>query len=99
MSKIRESARNEDCTVRLPTVCKWLPEYTIWSHAPLQSGGKGKSIKAIDECGAYACTACDAVVDRQAQPPAGMTYEQVMLDWFEGHLRSLVILKKKGLIK
>jgi hypothetical protein len=99
VSRIRESARNEDCTVRLPDTCKWLPEYTIWSHAPFSSGGKGRSIKAIDECGAYACTACDAVVDGQAPPPQGYSKQDVTVAWFHGHLRSLVILKKKGLIK
>ena len=99
MSKIRESARGEECMVRIPGVCKFDPEYTIWSHAPFMSGGKGRSIKAHDLCGAYACTACDAVIDRQAKPPAGMTREQVELDWFHGHLRSLVRLAEKGLIK
>lgn len=99
MSKIRESARDEDCTVRLPSVCKWLPEYTIWSHAPWGSGGKGKSIKALDLCGAYCCTACDAVVDGQAKAPEGYSKQDVAVAWFHGHLRSLVRLQEKGLIK
>lgn len=99
MSKIRDSARDEDCTVRLPGVCKWLPEFTIWSHAPFGSGGKGRSIKAIDLAGAYCCTACDAVIDRQVPLPFGMSREQVELDWFHGHLRSLVRLKEKGLLR
>lgn len=98
MSKIRKSARDEDCTVRLPGVCRWLPEYTIWSHAPWGSAGKARSLKAIDEAGAYCCTACDAVIDRQAPGPDGMTREQIELAWFHGHLRSLVRLKEKGLI-
>ena len=85
--------------MRLPSVCKWLPEYTIWSHAPFMSGGKGRSIKAHDLCGAYACTACDAVIDRQAPPPPGMTREEVELAWFHAHLRSLVRLAEKGLVK
>ena len=52
MSKITESARGEECTVRLPGVCKWLPEHTILSHWPRGSGGKGRSIKSIDLTGA-----------------------------------------------
>lgn len=99
MSKIRESARNEDCTVRLPGVCKWSPEYTVWSHAPWAAGGKGRAIKAIDLCGCYACTACDAVIDRQAKAPEGWSRQEVELAWFMGHLRSLVILSEKGLVK
>jgi hypothetical protein len=99
VSKIRESARGEECLVRLPETCKWLPEYTIWSHAPFSSGGKGRGIKAIDLAGAYCCTACDAVVDGQAKPPAGYTKQDVAVAWFHGHLRSLVRLQEKGLIK
>lgn len=98
MSKITDSARNEQCLVRLPG-CKWLPEYTIWSHAPFGSGGKGKAIKAIDLAGAYCCTACDALIDRQAKTPPGLTRADVELAWFHGHLRSLVRLKEKGLIE
>ena len=99
MSKITESARGEECTVRLPGVCKWLPEHTILSHWPRGSGGKGRSIKSIDLTGAYCCTACDAVIDRQAMPPEGMTYEECLIAWMDGHMRTLVILEGKRLIK
>lgn len=94
---IRDSARGEDCTVRIPGVCTFDPEKTIWSHAPLGAAGKGRGIKALDLCGAYCCTACDAVVDGQAPMPAGMTRAMVLLDWFMGHMRSLVRLQQKGL--
>lgn len=99
MSRIRESARGEECLVRIPGVCTHDPATVIWSHARWMSAGKGKAIKAIDIAGAYACTACDAVFDGQAKAPAGMTREQIDLDWFHGHLRSLVRLAEKGVIK
>lgn len=95
--KIRDSARGEQCTVRIVGACTHDPETTIWSHAPLGAAGKGKSIKALDLCGAYCCTACDAVLDGQRPLPAGATRESVQLDWFMGHMRSLVILRQKGL--
>lgn len=95
--KIRDSARGEQCTVRIIGACTGNPEATIWSHAPLGAAGKGRSIKALDICGAYACTACDAVLDGQAPIPPGQTRESVQLDWFMGHMRSLVILRQKGL--
>src|ERR1035437_1858309 len=97
MSKITESARNEDCQVRIIGACKRDPAYTIWSHARWGAAGRGKAIKAFDLAGAYACTSCDAVYDGQCKPPPGMTREQVDLDWHMGHLRSLVILHNKGL--
>ena len=98
MSRVTESARGEDCTVRIDGVCKYDPEYTIWSHARWIRAGRGKGIKAVDLAGAYACTACDAVYDGQAKPPAGMTREDVDRDWMMGHLESLVKLSQKGLI-
>jgi len=96
--RIRDSARGEECTVRIVGACTHDPKHTIWSHAPLQAAGKGKSIKAVDLAGAYCCTACDAVIDGQRPLPAGATRDSVMLDWFHGHMRSLVILKQKGLV-
>lgn len=98
MSKIRDSARGEECTVRIIGVCTRDPKTVIWSHARWQSAGRGKSIKAIDLAGAYACTACDAVYDGQVKRPEGMTQQQVDMDWCMGHFRSLLRLKEKGLI-
>lgn len=97
MSKITESAQNEDCTVRIIGVCTFDPAATIWSHARWGAAGRGKAIKALDLAGAYACTSCDGVYDGQIKRPPGMTQEQVDLDWFMGHLRSLVRLHEKGL--
>jgi predicted amidohydrolase YtcJ len=96
--KIRDSARGEACTVRIVGACTHDPAYTIWSHAPLQAAGKGRGWKSIDLAGAYCCTACDAVIDGQRAMPPGATRDSVMLDWFMGHMRSLVILKQKGLV-
>lgn len=97
MSRITASANGEDCQVRIVGVCKGDPAYTIWSHCRHGAAGKGKAIKAIDVAGAYACTACDAAYD-QLQGVQHMTREEVDLDWFMGHMRSLVILSQKGLI-
>ena len=99
MSKITASAKGEDCQVRLPGICTYDPATTIWSHCRHASAGKGNGIKAIDLAGAYACTACDAAYDQlQGAKKAGLTREQIDLDWFQGHMRSLVILDKKGLV-
>jgi hypothetical protein len=98
VSKIRESARGEECQVRIIGICTHDPATVIWSHARWDSGGKGGALKAIDLAGAYACTACDAAFD-QLQNAHHLDRAQIDLDWFHGHLRSLVILKKKGLIK
>ena len=97
MSKITESARGEDCQVRIVGCCSFDPSKTIWSHARWGAAGRGKSIKAIDECGAYACTNCDAAYDGQRQV-TGVSRSEIDADWNMGHHRSLVILKEKGLL-
>lgn len=95
---IRDSARDEECTVRITGVCNHDPKTTVWSHAPIGAAGKAGALKALDLCGCYSCAACHDVVDGRAPRPAGYSREQVLLDWFFGHLRSLVRLKQKGLV-
>ena len=84
--------------MRLPNICTHDPATVIWSHARWGSAGRGKSIKALDLAGAYACTRCDACYDGQISVKH-LTREQIDADWVQGHFRSLVILKDKGLIK
>jgi hypothetical protein len=96
--KIRESARGEACQIRIIDVCNHNPETTVWSHWPGLAGGRALGKKSIDLCGAYACSACHDVVDERVRAPSFMTREAVLVDWCEGHLRSLVILEKKGIV-
>lgn len=97
-TKIRESARDEECLVRIPGVCSFDPAKTIASHYRGSAGGKGLSHKASDLCVAYCCTACDMVYDGQHKPPAGMTKADIDLMWCQGHLRTLRKLEQKGLV-
>lgn len=94
---IRDSARGEECLVRLPG-CPGDPAMTIWSHNRHQRAGKGGAIKAFDLNGAYCCTFCDAIYDGQAPLPAGATRSEVELAWFMAHAESLVRLARKGLV-
>jgi len=98
VSKITESARGEECQIRIPGVCTHNPEQTVWCHANGLSAGKGVGLKSIDECGAYGCFACHSVYDRRASPPHGMTRQDVESYFADGHFRSLVKLKEKGLL-
>lgn len=99
--RIRESARGEECLVRLVGVCTHDATTTIWSHgrwgAQLGGAGRGMSTKALDLCGAYACSACDAAFDQHAGAKH-LTREQIDMDWMLGHLRSLGRLHEKGLL-
>lgn len=96
-NRIRQSARGEQCLMRLPG-CPGGTERTIWSHYRGSAGGKGMGLKSHDLAGAMACDFCDAVYDGQTPRPAGMTFEQVELAWHRAHLRSLGRLHAKGLL-
>ena len=59
--KIRESAKGEHCTLRLPGVCNFDPATTVFAHIPC--GRKGMGMKNFDPLGAYACSCCHDVID------------------------------------
>jgi hypothetical protein len=97
-SKIRQSAKGEDCTICIPGVCNGRNETVVLCHSNDLSDGKGMGLKARDECAAYGCDACHAIVDGRAPRPDGMTYEQVNALFKAGIAWTQRILKLKGLI-
>lgn len=62
MSKIRKSAKGEECTLRLIGICNGNSETTVFCHI-----GKirGMGIKCSDNFGVYGCSACHRVIDGQ----------------------------------
>jgi len=96
-TKITESARGEQCQIRIPGRCSHDKEQTVWAHANGSAAGKGMWQKSPDLLGTYACYPCHQTVDGQRPPPHGMTRDDVRLAFWEGHARSLVILIEKGL--
>ena len=95
---IRDSARGESCSIRITGACNNNPATTVWCHLPGIDGDRGMGLKALDHCGAYGCASCHDVLDGRAPLPAGATRQSVMLDFFFGHMRSLVRLAQKGLL-
>lgn len=95
---IRDSARGEECTVRIPWACVGGTETTVLSHLPGLDGDRGMGLKALDVCSAYACAGCHDAVDGRSKRPDGVTHASVMLDWYAGHMRTLVRLAQKGLL-
>ena len=90
--KITDSARGEDCQVRL-NQCNFNPETTIFAHI----GGGGMGYKANDIHGAYCCSSCHDVLDGRVKH--GYTTEKLKLFHLEGMVRTQLILLEKGLIK
>lgn len=99
MSKIRQSARNEECTLRFPEVCNFNPETTVLCHSNLLEDGKGMGLKAPDTNAAYGCSACHDVLDGRVKRPSWMTYEIMIALFREGVEQTRRILKRKKLIK
>ena len=93
MSKIRKSARGEDCQVRIPNICNFNPETTVLAH--LNGGGAG--MKHLDIHGAYCCSSCHDAVDGRAK--TGIDPMQLELWFLDGIIRTQKILFEKGLIK
>ena len=63
--KLRDSARDQDCTVRLPGTCNFDPATTVLAHIPC--GQKGMGMKGFDTVAVFACSACHDVIDGRAQ--------------------------------
>lgn len=97
-SKIRQSARHETCTLRLPGICKVEPGNVVWAHSNRGADGKGAGTKADDSAGAYACYWCHCVYDRQHPRPAGMTLDFVETEFTRAMRESRTILVRKGLV-
>ena len=98
VSKITESARGQECQVRIYGVCNRDPASTVWAHANGSAAGKGIGMKSPDILGAYACHACHDLIDRRRPLPMGINRTDVELAFHQAHLRSLRMLLEKGLI-
>ena len=98
MSKITQSAKGEECQVRLPGVCNFNPQTTVWAHANGLAAGKGIGKKSPDALGTYACSACHDVIDGRVHP-RNLERHEIQLAFHEGHQRSFILLEAKGLVR
>lgn len=60
MTKLRKSARDKDCTLRL-SCCNGDPATTVLAHLP--SKDKGMGMKVSDAFSCYACSSCHDAID------------------------------------
>ena len=95
--RLRDSARGEDCTLRLPGVCNFQPETTVLAHYRL-AGTCGMGIKPNDLQGAHADDYCHAICDGRIKAPEGMTREDIRLAHAEGVMRTIDILVREGVV-
>ena len=90
MTELRKEARGRACQIRYAGVCNHNPETVVLAHFRLLTIS-GLGIKPPDWCGAWACSACHALVDTCKD-------EDIQLAFAHGVLRTLAILFKEGSI-
>lgn len=93
MSKITESAKNQDCQIRMPGICNFSPETTVAAHV----GGGGMGRKMPDLLVAYSCSACHSAVDGHMK--TDYTKDELKLMHLEGVVRTQLILIEVELVK
>jgi hypothetical protein len=91
--KLRNSAKGQDCQVRIPGICNFNNETTIPAH--IAKGGTGQ--KSADLFIAYCCSDCHAAIDGQTRTE--YTYDELRLMAYEGMVRTQQIGLSIGLIK
>ena len=93
MTKIRKSAKMQECQVRIPNICNYMPETVVLAHI----NGAGMGLKHNDIEAAYCCSACHDVLDRRT---GCNEFQRVQLDlWFhEGAMRTRQILIDNSLL-
>ena len=88
-SKYTKSAKGQECQVRIPGVCNFNPETTVFAH--LSGGGMG--MKRLDIHGAYCCSDCHDVLDGRVRDNS---------DWTVWHLEAVIrtqeIMIKNGVL-
>lgn len=96
MSKITESARSEECQMRLIGICNHNTETTVFAHYRKGGlGGMGKKPK--DLFGAYLCSDCHDLVDGRVK--SDLDGDFVDYEFLQAVVRTQAKLVAKGLIK
>ena len=93
---LRNLARGQDCTIRLPDICCFDNDTTVLAHVRL-GGISGMGYKAFDLLGAHACHKCHAVVDSPAT--YGVERDYARLAHLEGMVRTIAKLIEEGVVK
>lgn len=94
---VRDSARDEECTLQIAGVCNYNWATTVFAHLPDES--KGMSTKADDLSGCYACHACHDELDgrnKARMPPEEREWymrRAMVRTWRRLHDKHLLVIK------
>jgi hypothetical protein len=96
--KLRDSARGEECTLRILPYCNSNPETVVLCHLP---SGSGMGQKSPDWFAVYGCSACHDIIDYRY--PKDRLYKTIREDIDEfcqqALFRTWDRMIEKGLIK
>ena len=93
-SKYTKAARGQDCQVRIPGVCNFDPETTVFAHL----NGFGLSAKHRDIHGSFCCSACHDVIDGRVPYKYDWDYDRIKLAHHEGMVRTQNLLIEMGIL-
>jgi len=91
-SKIRQSAKFQDCQIRIPGVCNFNNETTVLAHI----NGAGMGIKSNDIHASFSCSCCHDAIDGRIKTQ--YSKDDLKLMFYDGMVRTQLILINKGLI-
>ncbi len=92
MSKIRKSAKGQECQIRVPGVCNGNPETVVLCHLP----GGGMGMKKPDLHAAYGCSGCHDAIDGRVKTQ--WTKDELELMHRQGVERTQNLLIQQGLV-
>lgn len=89
--KLRKSAKGQECTFQIPSICEPNNETVVLCHLP--SDVKGMGNKSDDFHAAFGCMSCHNVIDQH-----WLTKQEELFYSFRALQRTLRIWVKAGLI-
>lgn len=92
--KLRNSARNEDCQIRIPGICNFNHETTVLAHVGSNSG---MGMKPDDTEASFCCSACHDAIDGRMNTNYSPLELKLMAK--EGAERTRAIWLERGLMK
>ena len=85
MSKIRKSARGQQCQIRLAGICNHNPETVVLAHYRM-AGTCGMGMKPREIQAAYACSRCRYASDGRLKPD--LSPDEIQTALAEGVMRT-----------
>ena len=89
--KYTRSARGQQCQVRIPGICNFDTDTTVFAHL----NGAGWAMKHSSIHGAYCCSDCHLWLDGVAP---GYTRDEQKLYHLEGVIRTQILMIKNGIL-